>query len=142
VGVVLSGFLIAWTGQAWIDPAVSLAIGAIILFGSWRLTRDTVDMALDAVPPHLDRAEIESFLETLPGVRSVHDLHIWSMSTTETALTAHLVREEVAANDGFLAEAREGLRRSFNIPHVTLQLECGDPDHPCSQPCEERVERH
>jgi len=137
VGVVLAGFLILWTGQFWIDPLVSLAIGVIILIGSWRLTRDTVDMALDAVPSHLDRAEIETFLGRLPGVRSVHDLHVWSMSTTETALTAHLVRDEAKADDQFLAEACEGLRRSFAIPHVTLQIESGDAAHPCALACED-----
>jgi cobalt-zinc-cadmium efflux system protein len=136
VGVVASGFVIAWTGKLWIDPVVSLLIGVIILAGSWRLTRDTVDMALDAVPPHLDRGEIESFLQRLPGVRSVHDLHVWAMSTTETALTAHIVRGEVAEGDRFLAEAREGLRRRFAILHVTLQIESGDPAHPCAPSCE------
>jgi cobalt-zinc-cadmium efflux system protein len=140
VGVVAAGLLIAWTGQVWIDPLVSLAIGIVILIGSWRLTRDTVDMALDAVPSHLDRAEIEDFLGKLPGVRSVHDLHVWSMSTTETALTAHLVRDGLAS-DSFLAQAREGLRRSFRIPHVTLQVESGDPEHPCVEPCEEQASR-
>ena len=136
VGVVISGFLIAWTGQFWIDPAVSLAIGVIILIGSWRLTRDTIDMALDAVPPHLDRAEIEAFLAALPDVRSVHDLHVWAMSTTETALTAHLVRQEAGSDDKFLAEAREALKRSFSIGHVTLQVERGDAEHPCVLACE------
>ncbi|SEC36328.1 cobalt-zinc-cadmium efflux system protein [Rhizobiales bacterium GAS191] len=137
VGVVIAGLLIVWTKQFWIDPAVSLLIGVIILIGSWRLTRDTIDMALDAVPSHLDRAEIEAFLGGLPGVRSVHDLHVWAMSTTETALTAHLVREEAGSDDKFLAEAREGLRSSFAIAHVTLQIERGDAEHPCALACEE-----
>ncbi|SEC89708.1 cobalt-zinc-cadmium efflux system protein [Rhizobiales bacterium GAS188] len=137
VGVVIAGLLIVWTKQFWIDPAVSLLIGMIILIGSWRLTRDTIDMALDAVPSHLDRAEIEAFLGGLPGVRSVHDLHVWAMSTTETALTAHLVREEAGSDDKFLAEARDGLRSSFSIAHVTLQIERGDAEHPCALACEE-----
>ena len=140
VGVVVSGFVIAWTGALFIDPLVSLLIGVIILIGSWRLTRDTVDMALDVMPSHLDRGEIEDFLARLPGVRSVHDLHVWSMSTTETALTAHLVRDGEAPSDSFLAQARDGLRRSFKIPHVTLQLESGDPAHPCADPCEAPAE--
>jgi cobalt-zinc-cadmium efflux system protein len=136
VGVVIAGLLIAWTGRLWIDPLISLVIGLVILVGSWRLARDTIDMALDAVPSHLDRAEIECFLNRLPGVRSVHDLHVWAMSTTETALTAHLVRDETRTDDQFLAEAREGLRRTFSIPHVTLQVESGDMEHPCALACE------
>jgi cobalt-zinc-cadmium efflux system protein len=115
---------------------VSLLIGVIVLAGSWRLMRDTIDMALDAVPSHLDRGEIEAFLKKLPGVNSVHDLHVWAMSTTETALTAHLVRAEAGLDDKFLAEARDGLRRTFAIPHVTLQVECGDAEHPCAMGCE------
>jgi cobalt-zinc-cadmium efflux system protein len=136
VGVVVAGFLIAFTHRPFIDPLVSLVIGLIVLLGSWRLTRDTIDMALDAVPSHLDPAEIESFLGRLPGVRSVHDLHVWAMSTTETALTAHLVREDATSDDRLLAEACEGLRRTFSIPHVTLQVESGDMNHPCALACE------
>jgi cobalt-zinc-cadmium efflux system protein len=95
-------------------------------------------MALDAVPSHLDRSKVENYLRGLPSVTSVHDLHIWAMSTTETALTVHLVCEE-PTSDKFLAEAREGLRRAFAIEHVTLQVESGDQAHPCALACEEKA---
>jgi cobalt-zinc-cadmium efflux system protein len=139
VGVVAAGFIIAWSGQRWIDPLVSLAIGIVILAGSWRLTRDTVDMALDAVPSRIDRGEVEAYLRGLPGVTSVHDLHIWAMSTTQTALTAHVVRRDAAADDKFLAQMRDGLRDGFSIAHATVQVESGDPDHPCALACEDKV---
>ena len=134
VGVVGAGLLIALTGKLWIDPLVSLFIGVAIVVGSWRVTRDTIDMALDAVPAHLDPGKVEGYLRGLPGVASVHDLHIWAMSTTETALTVHLVCGE-PTDDKFLAEAREGLRKGFAIQHVTLQVESGDPAHPCAVAC-------
>jgi cobalt-zinc-cadmium efflux system protein len=138
VGVVIAGSLMALTGALWIDPLVSLVIGIVIIAGSWRVTRDTIDMALDAVPPHLDPGKVEGYLRALPSVASVHDLHIWATSTTETALTVHLVCEG-PTDDKFLAEAREGLRRTFAIQHVTFQVESGDPAHPCALACEEKA---
>jgi cobalt-zinc-cadmium efflux system protein len=137
-GVVGAGLMIALTGKLWIDPLVSLFIGVAIIAGSWRVTRDTVDMALDAVPAHVDPGKVEGYLRGLPSVASVHDLHIWAMSTTETALTVHLVCQE-PTDDKFLVEAREGLRKTFAIQHVTLQVESGDPAHPCAVACEENA---
>ncbi len=132
VGVILAALLIGATGWTWLDPAVALAIAAVILVGTWSLLRDSVDLAMDATPRGIDPAEVEAWLAALPGVVSVHDLHIWAMSTTETALTAHLVRPNAGApDDAFLAEAARGLRARFGIAHPTLQVERGDAAHPC-----------
>jgi cobalt-zinc-cadmium efflux system protein len=132
LGVIIAALLIAATGWHWLDPAVALAIGAVILVGTWSLLRDSANLAMDAAPRHIDPAEVEAWLAALPGVASVHDLHIWAMSTTETALTAHLVRPRAEApDDAFLAEAARGLRARFGIGHVTLQVERGDAAHPC-----------
>ncbi|MGN6363124.1 MAG: cation diffusion facilitator family transporter [Thermomicrobiales bacterium] len=132
LGVVLAGIAIVLTGQGWIDPAVSLAIVVVILAGTWGLLRDSVNLALDAVPEQIDVAAVESYLRALPQVQDVHDLHIWAMSTTETALTAHLVRPASALDDGLLARASAELHDRFGIEHATLQVETGDPAHPCA----------
>ena len=130
-GTVVAGGLILWTGWHWIDPAISLVISVVIVAGTWGLLRDSVRLALDAVPPGIDRSGVEAYLRGLPGVQSVHDLHIWGMSTTETALTAHLVRPG-SLDDALLHHVSEELRNRFSIGHATLQLESGDPAHPCS----------
>jgi cobalt-zinc-cadmium efflux system protein len=132
VGVILAALLIVATGWDWLDPAVALVIAAVILAGTWGLLRDSTNLAMDAVPRGIDPAAVVGWLGALPGVVAVHDLHIWAMSTTETALTAHLVRPEATApDDGFLAEAARGLRERFGIGHATLQVERGDAAHPC-----------
>ncbi|MGD9508495.1 MAG: cation diffusion facilitator family transporter [Geminicoccaceae bacterium] len=127
VGVIAAALLIAATGWLWLDPAISLVIGAVILIGTWGLLRDSVDLALDAVPRGIDPVAVEGFLAEQPGVCEVHDLHIWGMSTTETALTAHLVRPGAAPDDGFLAQLRQELHARFDIDHATIQLEAGEP---------------
>lgn len=129
-GTVLAGGLILWTGWHWIDPAISLVISAVIVAGTWGLLRDSVRLALAAVPPGIDQPAVAAYLRALPGVQSVHDLHIWGMSTTETALTAHLVRPG-SLDDALLHHAAAELRECFSIGHATLQLEAGDPAHPC-----------
>ena len=129
-GTVMAGGLILWTGWHWIDPAISLVISAVIVAGTWGLLRDSMRLALDAVPPGIDQGEVKTYLRGLPGVQSVHDLHIWGMSTTETALTAHLVRPG-SLDDALLHHAAEELRERFGIGHATFQLEAGDPAHPC-----------
>ena len=129
-GTVLAGGLILWTGWHWIDPAISLVISAVIVAGTWSLLRDSVRLTLAAVPPGIDQPAVAAYLRGLPGVQSVHDLHIWGMSTTETALTAHLVRPG-SLDDALLHHAAEALRERFSIGHATLQLEAGDPAHPC-----------
>jgi cobalt-zinc-cadmium efflux system protein len=130
LAVVLGAGVIALTHQEWVDPALSLMIAAVIVFGTWGLLRDSVNLALDAAPRGIDVAEVRDFLAALPGVSEIHDLHIWAMSTTETALTAHLIRPANGDGDHFLHDACEGLAHRFNIGHATLQVET-DPDHGC-----------
>ena len=130
-GVVATGALILLTHWLWLDPAISLVISAVIVWGTWSLMREALDLALDAVPAGVDRAGVLDYLGALPGVTEVHDLHIWGMSTTETALTAHLVRPGSDVDDALLAQACGELRARFSIHHATLQVEGGNADHPC-----------
>jgi cobalt-zinc-cadmium efflux system protein len=123
-GVVLAGTGILCTGWLWLDPLASLVIAAVILAGTWGLMRDSVNLAMDAVPRGIDPAAVRGYLEGLSGVTAVHDLHIWAMSTTETALTAHLEYADPAVDlDAVTAEAGRGLRQRFGIGHSTLQWE-------------------
>jgi cobalt-zinc-cadmium efflux system protein len=131
LGVVVSGGVILATGWTWLDPAVSLVIGGMIVLGTWSLMRESLDLALQAVPTSVDHAKVLSYLRTLPGVSDVHDLHIWGMSTTETALTAHLVRPGGDLDDSLLRRACQELRARFSVHHATLQIESGLEDHPC-----------
>jgi cobalt-zinc-cadmium efflux system protein len=125
-GVVVAGGLILWTGAAWIDPAVSLAIVAVILWSSWGLFTESLTMALHAVPAGIDAGAVEHALHALPGVERVHDLHIWPMSTTESALTAHLVMPGGHPGDSFLFDLQHRLAHDFGIDHTTVQIELGD----------------
>jgi cobalt-zinc-cadmium efflux system protein len=129
LGVVAAALLMGATGWLWLDPAMSLVIVVIIAIGTWGLLRDSLNMALDAVPPGVDREAVEAFLAGLPGVSEVHDVHIWAMSTTETALTVHLVRPGAGTDDGFLAQASKTLHERFAIAHATFQIENGDTCH-------------
>ncbi|MGA0608236.1 cation diffusion facilitator family transporter [Phenylobacterium sp. VNQ135] len=130
LAVVVGAFAMSQTGLLWIDPALSLIIAAVIVLGTWGLLRDSADLALDAAPRGIDVEKVRRWLAAQPGVTEVHDLHIWAMSTTETALTAHLVRPQNADHDAFLHAACEGLERKFNIIHATLQVET-DAAHVC-----------
>jgi cobalt-zinc-cadmium efflux system protein len=132
LGVVLSGLLVLFTGWLWIDPAVSIVVALVIVVGTWSLLKESVSLSLDAVPGRVDRTAIEAYLAGLPGVSEVHDLHIWPMGTTEIALTAHLVRPGAALDDGLLAQTCRDLSTRFGIGHATLQVEAGDPAHPCT----------
>lgn len=130
IGVVIAGGVILLTGWSIIDPVVSLLIVAVILIGTWGLLKDSVNLALDAAPRGVDVDAIRAALLTLPGVKTVHDLHVWGLSTTDTALTAHLVHDR-ADGDALLAEAQTLARTRFGIGHTTLQLETGAlPDCP------------
>lgn len=126
LGVVIAGAAMLYTGWTWLDPAVSLVIAVIILLGTWGLLRDSVNLALDAVPSGIDCDSVASFLGGLPQVVGVHDLHVWGMSTTETALTAHLIIRDPGVDNRFLSETEHELHHRFGIEHVTLQLEAGD----------------
>ena len=128
-GVVATGAAIWLTGWTWLDPVVSLGIGGVIVWGTWSLLRESLDLALDAVPAGVDRAAVKAYLASLPGVSDVHDLHIWGMSTTETALTAHLVRPGAGLDDHLLLEVCQELATRFSVHHATLQVEHGE--HPC-----------
>ncbi len=125
LGVVGAAWLIMWTGWLWIDPAVSLGIAAVVLASGWGLARDSVNLAMDGVPKGIDPVTVESYLRHCDGVIEVHDLHIWAMSTNETALTAHLVRPG-GLDDAFLNKVCDELARRFRIQHATLQIEAGD----------------
>jgi cobalt-zinc-cadmium efflux system protein len=125
LGVVIAGALIFWTGQSWIDPVTSLVIVVVIGAGTWGLLRDSVKMALLAVPDSIHEGEVRDFLSGLPGVTAIHDLHIWPMSSTETALTAHLVMPGGHRGDGFLHEVTRELEHRFGIGHASVQVESG-----------------
>ena len=130
-GVVVAGLLISATGLLWIDPVVSLLLAAAILWSTWGLAKDSVNLALDAVPAGIDPLEVDAALRSLEGVVEVHDLHIWGMSTTDVALTAHLIRPCHGGEDALLASATRLLRERFGIAHATLQVEQGLAIHPC-----------
>lgn len=123
LGVVLAGLLIWLTNLWWIDVALSLAIVAVIAFGTWNLAKDSLKMGLLAVPENIDLGEVKAHLAELEGVESVHDLHIWPMSTTETALTAHLVMPGATCSDSFLRQISDSLDHKFGICHATIQVE-------------------
>jgi len=129
VGVVVAGVAILLTGGWWIDPVTSLVIVAIIGVGTWGLLKDSVKLALLAVPESIDEAAVRAYLADLPGVAAVHDLHIWPMSTTETALTAHLVMPQGQPGDAFLHEIAHELEHAFHIGHATVQVETGADEH-------------
>jgi cobalt-zinc-cadmium efflux system protein len=121
-GVVVAAAVIMFTGWLWVDPAVSLGVAAIVLVSGWGLARDSVNLALDGVPKDIELASVQGYLAGLDGVMEVHDLHIWAMSTNETALTAHLVRPG-GHDDAFLHQVCEELSHRFRIHHATLQIE-------------------
>ncbi len=123
LGVVVAALLIAATGWGWIDPMVSLGIVAVIVAGTWGTLRDAADMALDAVPAGISPEEVTQYLRGLPGVIEVHDLHIWALSTTDTALTAHLVHAGAPPGEAVVLQATRELGTRFHIWHATLQLE-------------------
>lgn len=123
LSVVVGGFIILLTGWHWVDPVMTLGINAVIVFGTWSLLTGSFAMSLNAVPPHIDLAKVQAFLLGMPGVEGLHDLHVWSLSTTETALTCHLVMPAGHPGDSFMEHAAEELNEHFKIGHVTLQPE-------------------
>ncbi|MBT8368568.1 MAG: cation diffusion facilitator family transporter [Deltaproteobacteria bacterium] len=135
-GVVLAGIGIFFTGWQWLDSAVSLLIVAIIFIGTWGLLKDSFNLALDAVPRHIDTREVRDYLADLPGVSQVHDVHIWGMSTTEVALTAHLVKQGTEDDDSLIAKMKKDLHRRFAIDHITIQWERGEELLNCENSCE------
>lgn len=130
-GVVIGGAIILRTGWMWLDPVVSLLVSVVILVGTWGLLKQSVNLALDAVPEGIDAEAVNTYLAGLPGVLEVHDLHIWAMSTTETALTAHLVMATNTCEPRFLGDVGDALHRKFKIEHSTLQVEPPEAPDPC-----------
>jgi cobalt-zinc-cadmium efflux system protein len=135
-GVVVAGLVILYTGWLWLDPLASLVIVGVIVWTTWSLLRDSLAMSVDAVPASIDPHAVRSYLASCAGVAAVHDLHIWPLSTTESALTAHLVFPGGHPGDEFLAVAASELRQRFGIGHATLQIEISEqtachlaPDH-------------
>jgi cobalt-zinc-cadmium efflux system protein len=128
-GVVVAGLMILLTGWLWIDPAASLVISGVIVWSTWGLLRDAAQMSLQGVPPQIDPGAVRRYLQSLPAVAEVHDLHIWPMSTTETALTCHLVMPQGHPETDFLDLVYAGLQQHFGIEHPTIQIERGD--RPC-----------
>jgi cobalt-zinc-cadmium efflux system protein len=122
-GVVVAGAVVWRTGWAWIDPLTSLVVSGVVLVGTWGLLRDSLHLAMDGVPRSIDLEKVRAFLLALPGVERVHDLHVWAMSTTEIALTAHLVVPWTECPPSFLGELEHELQEHFGIAHVTVQLE-------------------
>ncbi|HEY9610096.1 cation diffusion facilitator family transporter [Allocoleopsis sp.] len=133
LGVVLAGIAILTTGWLWFDSVISLIIVVVIVAGTWNLLRDSINLALDAVPPGIELLAVRTYLEELPGVVGVHDLHIWAMSTTETALTAHLVMLTGNPGDAFLSRISMELHDKFGIEHTTIQVETGNFLRECDQ---------
>ena len=129
-GVVLAGLAIVLTGRAWIDPVTSLVIVVVVAIGTWGLLRDSVNMSLQAAPPGIDPDRIGAFLRKQRGVKGVHDLHVWPMSTTETALTVHLLVPDGYPGDAFTTKLGAALKERFEIDHATIQIET-DPNADC-----------
>ncbi len=131
LGVVVAGALVLFTGASWIDPLVSLIVAAIIVLGTWGLLMESLGLALHAVPRHIDPSAVRSFLKTVPGVMDLHDLHIWAMSTTETALSVHLIMKDGHPGDAFIRSTAKMLQDHFGIGHATIQIELGDDYNGC-----------
>jgi len=135
-GVVLAGVIILATGWLWIDPMVSLIITVIILVGTWGLLRDSFNLALDAVPAGIDPEAVKAYLSDLPGVSDVHDLHIWAMSTSQTALTVHMLKPDAGDDDILIEQASRELHEQFGIEHITIQWERRPYLDHCGGSCE------
>jgi cobalt-zinc-cadmium efflux system protein len=131
-GVVIAGAVLWKTGWRWVDPVTSLVVSGVVLLGTWGLLRNALHLALDGVPKHIELDKVRAFLVALPGVDAVHDLHVWAMSTTEVALTAHLVMEWTACPPAFLDGLEHELEEAFGIAHVTVQIE-PSANHACAR---------
>jgi cobalt-zinc-cadmium efflux system protein len=131
LGVAVSGLAMMATGWFWLDPVISLVIVAVIVYGTWGLLREAMELALNAVPASIDLGRVDAYLRSLPGVTDIHDLHVWGMSTTENALTVHLVVPEGYPGDAFMDDVARTLDAQFGIHHSTLQTEQGTTSHAC-----------
>ena len=132
LGVAVAGVVMLYTGWYWLDPAISLVIVTVIVIGTWGLLRESVQLALNAVPAHFDVAAVAGYLRQCRGVSDIHDLHIWGMSTTESALTVHLVMPDGYPGDAYMDEIVQTLKERYAVQHCTLQMEQGTTDHSCA----------
>lgn len=132
LGVVLAGVAMMFTGWYWLDPVISLVIVVVIVLGTWSLLRESVQLALSAVPAQIEVSAVDAYLRQCPGVADIHDLHIWGLSTTESALTVHLVMPQGYPGDAFVDEIVRTLKERFRVHHSTLQVEQGTTDHACT----------
>lgn len=132
LGVVIAGIAILLTGWLWLDPLISLLIVIVILFGAWDLFKDSVNLSVDVVPPGIDIQKIKNYLLNLECVSTIHDLHVWALSTSETALTVHLVTSHSRTDNAFLQEVQTHLHDQFDIEHATIQIESVDSDISCA----------
>lgn len=131
LGVVVAGGVYLYTGWTWLDPLLSLVIAALVIAGTWSLFSHSLHLAFDGVPHSVELPAVREHLAALPGVSEVHDLHVWAMGSSETALTAHLVMPSGHPGDVFIAKVVEDLHDEFDIDHATLQIELGDTAQPC-----------
>ena len=138
VGVIIAGALYLWQGWTWIDPLTGIIIAIVVIFGTWSLFRQSLHLLFDGVPEHISVTEVRQSLAAIAGVASVHDLHVWAMSTSEPALTAHLVVRDERSGDGILRDAQVVLHERFDIHHITLQLEA----EPCADHCSVEPAHH
>jgi cobalt-zinc-cadmium efflux system protein len=138
LGVVLTGVALVFTHWSWLDPVVSLLVSALIVGSTWGILRESLDLAMDAVPGRIDPAAVRAYLEAVPGVVEVHDFHVWAMSTTEIALTAHLVTDCATLDDDLTARIAHDLLERFGIVHPTIQWESAGRTRPCGQGREPR----
>jgi cobalt-zinc-cadmium efflux system protein len=131
LGVMLSGILILFTNWNWLDPLVSLLVLLVILIGTWGLFKESLGLSLDAAPAGIDPEKVRAEIAGIPGVADAHHVHIWALSTTETALTAHVIKNDPTLDDALLSTIREELEEHFKITHVTIQFEqkCGSESH-------------
>jgi cobalt-zinc-cadmium efflux system protein len=133
-GVVVAGALVLWLGWAWLDPAMSLIIAAVVVWGTWILFRQSLHLLFDGVPEEIDLEAVRKLLLARPGVAQVSDLHVWAMGTSRTALTAHLVMPGGPVDDAFVHDTSELLHQRFDIDHVTLQVQRQPGGHGCKTP--------
>jgi cobalt-zinc-cadmium efflux system protein len=132
-GVVMAGALALWFGWNWLDPVASLLIAAVIVVGTWSLFRQSLHLLFDGVPEEINLPAVRIYLESLPGVEHVHDLHVWAMGTSQVAMTAHLVMPNGSSGDAFLEEITKALHDRFEILHPTIQIETAAMAHGCAQ---------
>lgn len=132
LGVVVSAIIILKTGWTWVDPLISILIALVIIFGSWGLLKESINLAIHATPKNINISEVKSYLAQLEGIKEMHDLHIWALSTTSTALSVHLLMQNGHPGDNFIREITHHLQHYFNINHVTIQIEIGDTDASCN----------